>query len=245
MPRRSASIAPREIEQFSRHAPDWWDETGPLAPLHRLNPVRLGYIREQAATHFKRKGKTPLKGLSALDVGCGGGLVTEPLVRLGAKVTGLDASKEAIKVAREHAKLSKLDIMYKESSVEELVEGKTRYDLITALEIAEHVADLDSFLGSVTSLLKPNGLLIMSTLNRTPKSFLLGIVAAEYILKWVPRGTHNWKKFLKPSDIARRFSDNGIELADLTGLVFHPFKGDFELRKDDLAVNYMLTAIKR
>jgi 2-polyprenyl-6-hydroxyphenyl methylase/3-demethylubiquinone-9 3-methyltransferase len=245
MPIRSASIAPLEIEQFSHYAEDWWNEAGPLAPLHRLNPVRLSYIRDQACAHFARKGLLPLKGLAVCDVGCGGGLVTEPLARLGAEATGLDASAAAIKIARQHAKVSGLAIEYREGSVEDMAAGKARYDLITALEIAEHVAHLDSFMRALSALLKPGGLLIMSTLNRTPRSFILGIIAAEYVLGWVPRGTHNWKKFLRPSELARRLEACGVEVTDLTGLVFNPMRGGFELRKHDLAVNYMLAATKR
>ena len=242
MPRRSAaSIASDEIAQFSRHAEDWWNPDGVFRPLHRLNPVRLAYIRDQACQHFgcDPQARYSLKGLKILDVGCGGGLLAEPLARMGGLVTGLDASAESITVARAHAKAAKLAIDYRAGSVEE---AKGKFDLITALEIIEHVADLDSFIASLTKLLNPNGLLIMSTLNRTAKSFILGIVAAEYILGWVPKGTHQWRKFLRPSELVRRLEQSGIRATDLTGMIFNPLRGEFELSAGDLAVNYMLSA---
>jgi len=242
--RQSASIQAEEIAQFSRHAEDWWNPHGKFRPLHHLNPVRLEYVRDQICDHMRREAHTryALKDLKILDVGCGGGLLAEPLARMGAKVTGLDASDETIAIARQHAKQSGLSIDYKAASVEELAKAKARYDVITALEIAEHVADLDSFLKAIRTLLKPNGLLIMSTLNRTPKSFLLGIVAAEYILNLVPRGTHQWQKFIRPSELVARLEKIGLHARDLTGLVLNPLRNEFELRKTDLDVNYMLTA---
>lgn len=242
----SASIADEEVAQFSRHADAWWDPEGAFRPLHRLNPVRLAYIRERALKHFGLKAgpRQALKGLAVLDAGCGGGLLAEPLARMGAKVMGLDASREAIEVAKKHAKLSKLAIDYRAGSVEKLAQGKTRFDVITALEIAEHVADLDSFLKALAKLLKPGGLLIMSTLNRTPKSFLLGIVAAEYILGWVPRGTHQWQKFIRPSELARQLEKRGLETENISGLIFNPLRGEFQLSANDLEVNYLLTATR-
>jgi 2-polyprenyl-6-hydroxyphenyl methylase/3-demethylubiquinone-9 3-methyltransferase len=244
MPRNaSASIETREIDQFSQHAEDWWNPAGKFKPLHRLNPVRVEYVRDQVCAHFGRKtGRQSFKDLRILDVGCGGGLLSEPLARLGGQVTGLDASEETITIAKAHAKQSDLAIDYRNGSVEDLAKQKTRYDVIIALEVAEHVADMASFLDGIRKLLKPDGLLIMSTLNRTPKSFLLGIVAAEYILGWVPRGTHQWQKFIRPSELVSRLQGYGLTATDLTGLIFNPLTGEFELRRDDLAVNYMLTA---
>lgn len=215
-----------------------------LRPLHRLNPVRLEYVRDRACAHFGRDAgaRSSLKGVKVLDVGCGGGLLAEPLARLGASVTGIDASEETIAVAKQHAKAMRLNIDYRVSSVEELSRRKMRYDLITALEVIEHVADVDLFLANMAALLKPGGLLIMSTLNRTPKSFLLGVVAAEYVLGWIPRGTHDWKKFIRPSELVKRLEESGLRANNLTGLIFNPLRGEFELRKDDLDVNYLVTA---
>ncbi|MDX2028775.1 MAG: bifunctional 2-polyprenyl-6-hydroxyphenol methylase/3-demethylubiquinol 3-O-methyltransferase UbiG [Alphaproteobacteria bacterium] len=248
MSRRSAaSVATEEISQFSRHAADWWNPEGSFRPLHKLNPIRLEYIRDQACEHFGRnpESRHALKDLKILDVGCGGGLLAEPMTRMGGQVTGLDASEEGITVARAHAKGSGLKIDYQVGSVEAWTRKKNRYDLITALEIVEHVADLESFIGCLTSLLQPNGLLIMSTLNRTPKSFLLGIVAAEYVLGWVPKGTHQWQKFLRPSELVGHLDDVELKTTDLTGMIFNPLRGEFQLSPSDLGVNYMLTAVRR
>ena len=245
MPKKSAaSIEAGEIDQFSRHAEDWWNPHGKFRPLHQLNPLRVAYVRDQLCSFLKpdENSSKCLKGVTVLDVGCGGGLLAEPLARLGAFVSGLDASAATISVAKDHAKRSHLKIDYKLSSVEDLAKTNQKFDVITALEIAEHVADLGSFLRSLKKLLKPNGLLVMSTLNRTPKSFLLGIVMAEYIVGWVPRGTHNWKKFIRPSELIAQLEDLGLSVTDLTGLIFNPLRGEFELRQNDCAVNYMLTA---
>ncbi len=245
--RHSASIAVEEVAQFTRHAEDWWNPDGKFKPLHRLNPVRLAYVREQVCEHFGRDrgARHSFKGLKILDVGCGGGLLSEPLARLGGHVTGLDASEATIALARQHAKLSGLTIDYCTGGVETLARKGSRYDLIFALEIIEHVADVGSFLKSLATLLKPNGLIIMSTLNRTSKSFLLGIVAAEYVLGWVPRGTHQWNKFIRPSELVRQLDQVNIETKDISGLSFNPLRGAFVLRSVDIDVNYILTAVKR
>ena len=241
-----SSVADEEVSQFSRVAGDWWKADGVFAPLHRLNPVRLTYIRDQITTHFGVKSgqKKSLTGLAVLDVGCGGGLVSEPLARMGAKVTGLDASDEGIAAAKHHAKQMGLAIDYRVGSVEELAQGRERFDVITAMEIVEHVADMDVFIRSLAELLNPNGMIILSTLNRTPKSFLLGIVAAEYILRWVPHGTHQWKKFVRPSELVSRLETSGMQAIDMTGLNLNPVSGAFETRRGDVAVNYMLTAVR-
>jgi 2-polyprenyl-6-hydroxyphenyl methylase/3-demethylubiquinone-9 3-methyltransferase len=281
---RTTSIAPDEIAQFSRHAEDWWNPDGVFKPLHQMNPVRLAYIRDQVCEHFRCDTASPqvLRNLKVLDVGCGGGLLTEPMARMGGIVTGLDASAEGIAAARAHAKMSGLKIDYQIGSVEEVAERgnspppargvhkkgdssaeKTKglakanpkffhplpqgertpsFDLITALEIVEHVADLDSFIAALSKLLKPNGLLIMSTLNRTPKSFLLGIVAAEYVLGWVPKGTHQWQKFVRPSELVQKLENNKMRAVDLSGVTFNPMQGEFVRDTKDLGVNYMLTA---
>jgi 2-polyprenyl-6-hydroxyphenyl methylase/3-demethylubiquinone-9 3-methyltransferase len=190
-----SSIVKREIEHFSKDSARWWDESGPFKPLHALNPVRLGYIKEHICAHFSKESLslTPFTGLKILDIGCGGGLVCEPLARLGATVSGADADQQAIDVAKEHAVQSGLEIEYLNKPAEEI---KTKFDVVLALEIIEHVEDPSAFVASVSNLVKANGLVIFSTLNRTAKSYALGILAAEYLLQWVPHGTHSWKKFV-------------------------------------------------
>jgi 2-polyprenyl-6-hydroxyphenyl methylase/3-demethylubiquinone-9 3-methyltransferase len=231
----------KEIENFSKDAGKWWDANGPFRPLHRLNPVRLGYIKQQVCAHFGRDEQTlnSYEGLSFLDIGCGGGLVCEPLVRLGGSVTGVDADEKAIAIARNHASDSGLEIDYRAITVEEV---DTQYDVVLALEIIEHVPDPEAFVQAVVARCKPGGLIIFSTLNRNAKSFALGIVAAEYMLRWVPRGTHNWKKFIKPSELSRMLRSAGAKPTDLCGLAFDPLKGEFHMAKNDLDVNYFLTA---
>jgi 2-polyprenyl-6-hydroxyphenyl methylase/3-demethylubiquinone-9 3-methyltransferase len=228
-------------------AAQWWDESGPMKPLHRLNPVRMEYIRGQICTHFGHDAQsfTSLAGLRIADIGCGGGLVTEPLCRMGADVTGVDAGAENIKVAREHARQQGLEIDYKATTVEKLAAQEAgKFDVVTALEIIEHVADPALFIASCCKLVKKNGMLILSTLNRTPKSFALGIVAAEYILRWVPAGTHDWKKFVKPSELARPLAQQGLKTIDISGLVYNPLKRSFGISRTDMDVNYLLTAVR-
>jgi len=234
----STSINPKEIEHFTKDSAHWWDEEGPFAILHRLNPLRIRYIKDKIVAHF---GQDP-KGLKILDIGCGGGLVCEPLARMGARVTGIDADPQAVAVATEHAaRQDDLDIEYICGAVEA---QKGRYDIVTALEIVEHVADLGSFIKSAAKLCKPGGMMIFSTLNRTPKSFMLGIVAAEHILRWVPRGTHNWKKFIRPSELAAMMRENGAEAVDIKGYNFNILSGNFEISDKDTSVNYFITARK-
>ena len=214
------TVDAKEIEIFAKDSSRWWDEDGPFRPLHRLNPVRLSYFKDRICERYALDTKSlrPYAGLSILDIGCGGGLVCEPMARLGASVTGIDADTNAIVVAKDHAKQSGLDIHYKCASTDQLLSsppskaragirmpaqgGHDRFDVVLALEIVEHVADVERFVEHALSLCKSGGIVIFSTLNRTPKSFLLGKIAAEYILGWVPKGTHDWKKFLKPSELA-------------------------------------------
>ena len=235
----SSSVQQKEIENFAKDSAHWWDESGPFKPLHKLNPARMRYIKAQICAHFERdyNDLKALKKLKVLDVGCGGGLVCEPLSRLGANVSGLDADAQAIAVAQEHAKDNGLKITYQNEAVEN---HKGTYDVVTALEILEHVADVESFIRSCADRLKPGGLIIFSTLNRTPQSFALGIVAAEYILRWVPRGTHNWKQFIKPSELARAARSCNLTPADVTGLVYNPTSDSFSL-SDNTSVNYLMT----
>jgi 2-polyprenyl-6-hydroxyphenyl methylase/3-demethylubiquinone-9 3-methyltransferase len=239
----ATTVDPSEIEKFSRVAAKWWDPAGPFRPLHRLNPVRLSYIRDQAVGHFGRDGRAvaPLRGLTALDIGCGGGLVSEPLSMMGATVTAVDADAEAIQAARLHASARGAELRYEVGGIETLAAG-ARFDLVLALEVVEHVADRAAFLAMVASSVAPGGLLILSTINRTLTSMALGIGVAEYLLRWVEPGTHDWRKFVRPSELARGLRLSGMELVDLTGLVFDPLTGEFQLRPGNVAVNYFVTS---
>lgn len=236
----NSTIDENEINHFAKDSQQWWDENGPFKPLHRLNPVRMKYIKQQICDHFSRdfNNLKALENIEVLDIGCGGGLVSESLSKMGANVTGIDADQNAISVAKDHAKKSELKIDYKCDDITNL---DKKFDVICALEIIEHVKDAPSFVKLCASKLKPDGLLIMSTLNRTPKSYALGIVAAEYILGWVPRGTHSWKKFAKPSEMAQYARSQNLKTHNVTGLIFNPLKNKFELSETDLDVNYLIT----
>ncbi|MDB5395490.1 MAG: ubiG [Rhodospirillales bacterium] len=235
-----------EIEKFSRMSADWWDPSGPFRPLHRLNPVRLTYIKDRVAEHFGRDGRSiaPFGGLTALDIGCGGGLVAEPLARLGASVTAVDADAVAIAAARLHAAGREIEVDYRVGSSDDLAAAGSQFDVVLALEIIEHVADRDEFLAALGSLVAPGGLLILSTLNRTLKSLVLGIGVAEHLLRWVEPGTHDWRRFVKPSELARGLRVIDFAVADLTGLVFDPLKNEFHLAADDVGVNYFMSATR-
>ncbi len=240
----ATTIDPDEIERFSRIASQWWDVHGKFKPLHVINPIRIGYIREQVTKHFgiAPDAPAPFSTLSLLDIGCGGGLISEPMARLGATVTGIDASEKNIKVASLHAQQSALDIDYRATSAEALGESGVRYDVVLALEIIEHVADIPAFVAACCKLLKPNGLMVWSTINRTPKSYALAIVGAEYVLRWLPRGTHTWAKFVKPSELHEQLRKNGLGVTDMTGMTMNPLNFKWKLTKNDLSVNYLLVA---
>jgi 2-polyprenyl-6-hydroxyphenyl methylase/3-demethylubiquinone-9 3-methyltransferase len=241
-PARSAD--PTELARFDRLAGQWWDESGPLAPLHKLNPIRLAYIRDHACARFDRpKGHAPLAGLDVLDVGCGGGLLSEPLARLGANVTGIDLAAANLVAARRHAAVSGVDVTYRETSAEQLAADGETFDLVCVMEVVEHVADQPGFLTACGRLVRPGGGLVLATLNRTFRSFALGIVAAEYLLGWLPRGTHRWSRFLRPSEAARPLRRSGLQLTDLSGVVYDPLRDRFGL-SDDSSVNYMLFAVR-
>lgn len=235
-----------EVARFSAIAAEWWDESGKFAPLHKLNPVRITYLRDQVIRHFSLDGEsaTPFKNLSLIDIGCGGGLIAEPMARLDATVTGIDASETNINVASLHAQKSGLTIAYRATTAEQLALEGAQYDVVLALEIIEHVADIELFYDSLVHLVKPGGLLILSTLNRTAKSYALGIVAAERVLRWLPRGTHTWSKFIRPSEMARALRRRNLRLRDTMGLTFSPLDWKFSLNPNDLDVNYLLTAEK-
>jgi 2-polyprenyl-6-hydroxyphenyl methylase / 3-demethylubiquinone-9 3-methyltransferase len=232
---------PAELERFAALADRWWDETGPLAPLHKLNPVRLAYIRDRICLRLGRDplAEQPLAGLYALDVGCGGGLLCEPLARLGATVTGIDLTPESIDVAGRHARAAGLAIDYRVAAAEELVAERRRFDLVCAVEVVEHVADQEGFLQACAALVAPRGGMVLATLNRTFRAFALGIVAAEYVLGWLPRGTHSWQRFVRPSEAARALRQAGLRIEDLTGVFYDPLRDRFGLSRDP-AVNYML-----
>jgi 2-polyprenyl-6-hydroxyphenyl methylase/3-demethylubiquinone-9 3-methyltransferase len=248
VPDRSSTAAradPEELRRFAELAERWWDETGPMAPLHKLNPIRLGYIRQQVCERFRRapEDPRPLAGLAVLDVGCGGGLLCEPLARLGAAVTGIDLAPGNLAVAARHAAAADLAITYREIAVEELAESGARFDLLCVMEVIEHVPDMPAFLAACGRLVRPGGGLVLATLNRTFRSFALGIVAAEYVLGWLPRGTHRWSRFVRPSEAARPLRRAGLSVADLTGVSYDPLRDRFRLSPDP-AVNYMLFAVR-
>ena len=240
------TVDPAEIERFSRIAEEWWDPTGKFAPLHQLNPVRIGYLRDRAAAHWQRDALSgsPLAGLDLLDIGCGGGLLSEPMTRLGAKVTGIDAAPRNIATAALHAEGQGLTIDYRATTAEALAASGKQYDVVLALEIVEHVADVELFLKCCGQLVKPGGLLFLSTLNRTAKAWMLAIAGAEYVLRWLPRGTHDWKKFLKPSEAVRGLRGGDIEAREIVGVVYSPLSRAWSLNKSDLDVNYMLYGTK-
>ncbi len=243
----TGTVDPAEVERFSRIADEWWDPTGKFAPLHRLNPVRIGYIRDRAAAHWQRDALSgrALDGLSLLDIGCGGGLLSEPMTRLGARVTGVDASARNISVAALHAERQGLSIDYRQGTAEALADSGAKFDIVMALEIVEHVSDVDLFLRSCGNMVKPGGLLFLSTLNRTAKAWAMAIAGAEYVLGWLPRGTHDWKKFLKPSEAVHGLRNGGIDAQEIVGVVYSPLSRLWSLDKNDLDVNYMLYGIKR
>ena len=234
-----------EIARFSAMAETWWDPTGQFKPLHVFNPVRIRFIRDTILQHLGREGGglRPLEGVRLLDIGCGGGLLCEPLTRLGAQVVGIDAAERNIDVARLHASQSGLSIDYRATTAEALVEQGESFDVVLSMEVVEHVADPDLFLKSVGHLAKPGGLVIAATLNRTTKAFALAIVGAEYVLRWLPRGTHDWKKFLRPSELARGLRGGGLNIVQTTGVSFDPIRQRWSL-SDDLGVNYMMVAVK-
>ncbi len=242
----STTIDDAEVARFSAIAAEWWDERGKFAPLHKLNPTRIAYIKNQILSHFSRAdaSATPLDNLSLVDIGCGGGLMSEPMARLGATVTGVDASETNINVATLHADAGGVPVTYRATTAEQLALEGAQFDVVMALEIIEHVADTSLFYDAITALVKPGGILILSTLNRTAKSYCLSIIGAEYVLRWLPRGTHTWSKFVRPSEMARDLRARGFAVADTSGLVFNPLGWSFSIDPKDLDVNYLLVAKK-
>ncbi len=245
-PSQSPSVDPNEIAKFAALAEEWWDPAGKFAPLHRLNPARLTFIRDRIAAHQGRDplAERPLAGLRVLDIGCGGGLLCEPLTRLGAEVTGIDAAEPNVAAAARHAAEAGLDIDYRHTTAEALAAGGTHFDLVLNMEVVEHVADVKAFLQASAALVSPGGAMALATLNRTPKSFALAIVGAEYLLRWLPRGTHDWRKFLRPSELVAQLHAAGLETKELTGVAYNPLTGAWHLAARDLDVNYMIFAVK-
>jgi len=244
-PEAPPANAAAEVARFEALAAEWWDPAGKFRPLHRINPVRLRFIEDHACRRFARprEAAKPLAGLSILDIGCGGGLLCEPLASLGAEVTGIDPGAATIEAASRHAAATGLDIRYRRAFAEDLVGEDARFDIVLAMEVVEHVPDLGDFLAAACSLVAPGGLLFAATLNRTPKAYLLAIVAAEYVLGWLPRGTHDWRKFVRPSELARELRRSGLEVEDLAGVAYNPL-GDRWRIVSDLDVNYMTVAAK-
>ena len=239
------TIDDEEVARFSAMADEWWDPAGKFKPLHKFNPIRLGYIRDRLCAHFGRdpRSLTPLDGLTLLDVGCGGGLISEPLARMGAIVTGIDASEKNIGTARAHAARGDLEIDYRCTTAEDLLAAGETFDIVLSLEVVEHVADVDLFLDSCTALVRDGGAMVLATLNRTPKAFVFGIVGAEYVMRWLPRGTHDWKKFVRPSELCRNLRRNGVDVSDISGLSFNPLTDEWRV-SGDVSVNYILFGTK-
>jgi 2-polyprenyl-6-hydroxyphenyl methylase/3-demethylubiquinone-9 3-methyltransferase len=243
---KASSINAREVEQFARLGAQWWDPKGPMAALHKLNPVRIAYIRDQAAARFERDTKKLdcLKGLRILDIGCGAGILSEPLARLGADVIGIDPAEENIEIAKAHADESGVEVDYRATTAEDLAAGGERFDIVLAMEVVEHVVDVPEFVATCTSMVKPGGLMIAATLNRTMKSFALAIVGAEYILRWVPRGTHQWDKFVTPDELEAALESGGLDVIGERGVIYNLFADRWQL-SSDMDVNYMVAAMRK
>lgn len=239
------TIDPREIEHFSALAAEWWNPAGKFRPLHKFNPVRLTYIRDRIAGHFGRDSRsaTPLEGLRVLDIGCGGGLLSEPLARVGATVVGADASRTNIEVAKIHAEAEGIAIDYRATTAEELAENEEQFDVVLTMEVVEHVADVDLFLSSCAGMVKPGGLMFVATINRTPKALALAIIGAEYVLRWLPRGTHKYEKLVRPEEIETPLLASGMEFTERTGVSYSPLHDSWNLSRD-MDVNYMMLATR-
>ena len=243
----TTTIDPAEVAKFEAMAAEWWDPQGKFKPLHMLNPCRLDYITRQIAAEFDRDLATPLPfaGLRLLDIGCGGGLLSEPMARLGAEVIGADAAERNLPVARIHAEQSGLSIDYRHTTAEAMAAEGERFDVVLNMEVVEHVADPLAYLTACHDLLKPGGLMICSTLNRNPKSYAVAIFGAEVVMRWLPKGTHDWHKFITPDELYALIRDAGLDPVDRTGMVFNPLLWRWSLSERDLSVNYLTASVRR
>jgi 2-polyprenyl-6-hydroxyphenyl methylase/3-demethylubiquinone-9 3-methyltransferase len=239
------SVDPGEVEKFSAMADEWWSPTGKFAPLHAFNPVRLAFIRQQAAAHFDRDNSPlrPFEGLTLLDIGCGGGLLSEPMARLGFAVTGVDASERNVSVAAQHARNGELDIAYRATTAESLAGEGAAFDVVLNMEVVEHTADVEMFLNACAVLIKPGGLMVVATINRTLKSLALAKIGAEYLLGWLPAGTHDWNKFLPPAQLRSTLARCGLDICKTQGVSFDPFSWGWRPTRDT-DVNYMIVAVR-
>ncbi len=242
---RASTVDPAEVARFERLAETWWDPKGPMRPLHKFNPVRLAFIRDEACRRFGRdpRAPRPLDGLGILDVGCGGGVLSEPLARLGARVTGLDPAEGNVRVARLHAERSGVAVDYRSEAVEDVAAAGERFDVVLAMEVVEHVADVRAFTAACCEAVAPGGMLVMATINRTMRAFALAIVGAEYVLGWLPKGTHQWEKFVTPEELEEAVEAGGLAVGAVQGVVYSPLRDRWSLSRDT-AVNYMVTALR-
>jgi 2-polyprenyl-6-hydroxyphenyl methylase / 3-demethylubiquinone-9 3-methyltransferase len=241
------TIDPTEVAKFEAMAAEWWNPNGKFKPLHMLNPCRLDYITGQIATEFDRDLAVPkpFAGLSILDIGCGGGLLSEPMARLGARVVGADAAPRNIPVAQLHAEQSGLTIDYRVTTAEDMAAAGEAFDVVLNMEVVEHVADPQAYLTACQQLLKPGGLMICSTLNRNPKSFVMAIIGAEWVMRWLPKGTHDWQKFITPDELYALIRNAGLDPVDRKGMVFNPVTWSWSLSARDLSCNYVTASVKR
>ncbi len=240
------TVDPSEIAKFEAMAAEWWDPNGKFKPLHMLNPCRLDYVTQQIAGEFDRDLKTskPFEGLRLLDIGCGGGLLSEPMARLGAKVVGADAAERNLPVARIHAEQSGLDIDYRHTTAEAMADAGEQFDVVLNMEVVEHVADPLSYLTATQRLLRPGGLQICSTINRNPKSYAMAIIGAEVVMRWLPHGTHDWSKFITPDELFDLMRQAGLNPVDRKGFVFNPILWNWSISDRDLSVNYVTASVK-
>ena len=243
----TSTIDPAEIAKFEAMAAEWWDPEGKFKPLHMLNPCRLDYITGQIAAEFDRdlSAERPFDGLRLLDIGCGGGLLAEPMARLGAQVVGADAAARNIPVAQLHAEKSGLEIDYRHTSAEDMAAASEKFDVVLNMEVVEHVADPLAYLTACRQLLKPGGMMITSTLNRNAKSYVMAIIGAEHVMRWLPKGTHEWSKFITPDELYDLLRQAGLDPVDRKGMVFNPVRWSWSLSSRDLSVNYVTAAIHR